>query len=134
VTVEPALGADPAPAWVLTDDLDGTPPVQRVVRLLPGLDPTIMGWKERAWYFGPSMPNLFDRNGNAGPLVFLDGLAVGLWAQRPDGHVVTELLEPVDAASANDIAAAAAQLSAWFDGVRVTPRFPNERERRLANG
>ena len=134
VTVEPAPGADPAPAWVLTDDLDDTPSVHRVVRLLPGLDQTIMGWKERDWYFGPSMPELFDRNGNAGPLVLVDGLAVGLWAQRSDGQVVTELLEPVDAASANDIAAAAAQLTAWFDGVRVTPRFPNERERRLANG
>ena len=134
VTVEPAPATDPAPAWVLPDDLDDTPPVQRVVRLLPGLDPTIMGWKDRDWYFGASMPELFDRNGNAGPLVVVDGLAVGLWAQRPDGEVVTELLEPVDAAPADDIAAAAAQLTAWLDGVRVTPRFSNERERRLANG
>ena len=54
-----------------------------------------MGWKERGWYFGPSMPDLFDRNGNAGPLVFVDGSAVGAWAQRRDGQVVTELLEPV---------------------------------------
>jgi hypothetical protein len=134
VTVEPSPGADPAPAWVLADDLDDAPPVEKVVRLLPGLDPTVMGWKERAWYFGPSMPDLFDRNGNAGPLVLVDGMAVGAWAQRADGHVVTEVLEPVDAAAARDIGDAAAQLTAWFDGVRVTPRFPNPLERRLASG
>jgi hypothetical protein len=93
-----------------------------------------MGWKERAWYFGPSMPDLFDRNGNAGPLVFVDGLAVGAWAQRRDGHVVTELLERVSPATETGIAAAADVLTDWFDGVRVTPRFPNPLERRLANG
>jgi hypothetical protein len=134
VTVEPSPGADPAPAWVLPDDLDDMPPVEPIVRLLPGLDPTIMGWKERAWYFGPSMPDLFDRNGNAGPLVFVDGLAVGAWAQRRDGHVVTELLERVSPATETGIAAAADVLTDWFDGVRVTPRFPNPLERRLANG
>ena len=80
---------------MLPDDLDDTPPVDAVVRLVPALDSTIMGWKERGWYFGPSMPDLFDRNGNAGPLVFVDGSAVGAWAQRRDGQVVTELLEPV---------------------------------------
>jgi hypothetical protein len=134
VTVEPSPGADPAPAWVLPDDLDDAPPVRRIVRLLPGLDPTIMGWKERAWYFGPSMPDLFDRNGNAGPLVFVDGIAVGAWAQRADGHVVTEVLEPVSLQARKGISVAADVLTQWFRGVRVTPRFPNPLERRLASG
>jgi hypothetical protein len=134
VTVEPSPGAESAPAWVLPDDLDDAWPVQPVVRLLPALDPTIMGWKERAWYFGPSMPELFDRNGNAGPLVLVDGVAVGAWAQRADGHVVTELLEPVSPNARTAISAAAELLTDWFAGVRVTPRFPNPLERRLANG
>ena len=76
-----------------------------------------MGWKERGWYFGPSVPDLFDRNGNAGPLVFVDGLAVGTWAQRPDGQVVTELLEPVSHDDRTGIAAAA-------DAHRVVRRRP----------
>jgi hypothetical protein len=105
-----------------------------VVKLLPALDSTIMGWKERDWYLGPSAPQLFDRNGNAGPLVFVDGLAVGAWAQRRDSRVVTELLEPVDRAAVATIASAADALTEWFDGVRVTPRFPNPLERRLAAG
>jgi hypothetical protein len=134
VTVEPAPGAAPTAAWALPDDLDETPPTGPVVKLLPALDSTIMGWKERDWYLGPSAPQLFDRNGNAGPLVYVDGLAVGAWAQRRDSRVVTELLEPVDRAAVATIASAADALTEWFDGVRVTPRFPNPLERRLAAG
>jgi hypothetical protein len=134
VTVEPSPSGDPVAAWVLPEDLDDTPPVERVVRLLPGLDPTIMGWKERAWYFGPSMRDLFDRNGNAGPIVFVDGFVVGAWAQRPDGQVVTEVLEPVSPENRKVIATAAELLTDWLAGVRVTPRFPNPLERHLANG
>lgn len=132
VTVEPAPDADPVGAWVLPGDLDDTPPRPRTVRLLPALDPTMMGWKERGWYFGASMPALFDRNGNAGPLVLVDGLVVGAWAQRRDGHVVTEMLEPVTADTDKAVATAAGWLTDWLDGVRVTPRFPNPLERRLA--
>lgn len=135
VTAEPEPGAPAVPAWVLPDDLDDTAPVDAVVRLLPGLDSTIMGWKQRAWYFGPrAAADLFDRNGNAGPLVLVDGSAVGAWAQRPDGRVVTELLEPVSTSAIAAIGSAAATLTAWLDGVRVTPRFPNPLERHLANG
>lgn len=136
VTVEPAPGARPMPAWVLPDDVDDTPRSDGSpgVRLLPGLDPTIMGWKERGWYFGPSAPELFDRNGNAGPVVLVDGLAAGAWTQRSDGTVVTEVLEAVTRDAAREIAVAATRLTEWFGGVRVTPRFPNPLERRLANG
>ena len=134
VTVEPSTGGAAVPAWVLPDDLGDTPPVASVVRLVPALDSTIMGWKERDWYFGPSAPHLFDRNGNAGPLVFVDGAAVGAWAQRRDGRVVTELLEPVPEPAIAAIGAATDALTEWFGGVRVTPRFPNPLERRLATG
>ena len=41
--------------------------------LLPTLDPTTMGWKERDWYLGPHASVLFDSNGNAGPTVWWDG-------------------------------------------------------------
>lgn len=139
VTVEPAPGGGAVPAWLLADDLDdtgyqsaiadGTPSVQ----LLPGLDSAIMGWKERGWYLGPHAPLLFDRNGNAGPIVLVDGVAVGVWAQRAGGRVVTELLETVDASVSDRVDALADELTTWFDGVRVTPRFPNPLERRLAN-
>ena len=111
----------------LDDDLDRRRPV---VSLLPSLDPAIMGWKEREWILDGLGPQLFDRNGNAGPIVLVDGDAVGVWAQLDGGRVVTELLRPVSAqATQRRIAAAAAELTDWFDGVRVTPRFPTPLQR-----
>jgi hypothetical protein len=140
VTVEPAPGAAPVPAWVLLDDVESaddeppTDPRGPVVAMLPSLDPAIMGWKERAWYVNDHVPELFDRNGNAGPIVLVDGVAVGAWGQRPGGEVCTGLLQPVTAAAVEQVEAMAGSLTAWFDGVRVTPRFPTPLQTRLANG
>jgi hypothetical protein len=139
VTVEPAPGAPPAPAWVLPDDLDdrldaGTADNGPVVSLLPSLDQALMGWKERDWILDGLGPQLFDRNGNAGPIVLVDGAAVGAWAQLDGGRVVTELLLPVGAAARRAIAATAESLTDWFAGVRVTPRFPTPLQTRLAAG
>lgn len=140
VTVEPEPGGRAVLAWTLPDDVDDPPPGAVPprggcsVHLLPALDSAIMGWKERGWYLGSHAAALFDRNGNAGPLILVDGVAVGAWAQREGGRVVTELLEPVSAATAALIDARADELTDWFAGVRVTPRFPNPLERRLANG
>ena len=135
VTVEPAPGGSSTPAWLLPDDLDDDLDRRRpVVSLLPSLDPAIMGWKEREWILDGLGTQLFDRNGNAGPIVLVDGAAVGVWAQLVDGRVVTELLRPVSAQRRRLIAAAADQLTAWFDGVRVTPRFPTPLQTRLAAG
>ena len=36
--------------YVLPDDLDPVDEPEPWVALLPGLDPTVMGWKERGWY------------------------------------------------------------------------------------
>ena len=83
--------------YVLPDDLAPVRTPHRWVALLPGLDPTIMGWKERDWYLGAHAARLFDRNGNAGPTVWADGRIVGGWGQRADGVVEAEVLEPVDA-------------------------------------
>ena len=38
--------------WVLPDDLDRRPSVEPWAALLPVLDPTVMGWKERGFYLG----------------------------------------------------------------------------------
>ncbi len=135
VTVETAIDAPAEPAWVLPDDVDDDPAVDgQVVSLLPSLDSAIMGWKQRDWYLGGHGPRLFDRNGNAGPTVFVDGAVVGGWAQLADGRVVTELLQPVSAAMRRRIAAAADGLTEWFAGVRVTPRFPTPLQTHLASG
>ena len=79
-------------AWVRADDLEAGGPEAPWVALLPSLDATVMGWKERGWYLGDHAAELFDRNGNAGPTIWADGRVVGGWAQSADGAVRTRLL------------------------------------------
>jgi hypothetical protein len=135
VTVETAADAPAEPAWVLPDDVDDDPVVgDQVVSLLPSLDSAVMGWKQRNWYLGGHGPRLFDRNGNAGPTIVVDGAIVGGWGQLGDGRVVTELLQPVSATVRRRVAAAADDLTEWFAGVRVTPRFPTPLQTQLASG
>ncbi len=51
----------------MPDDLESIDPVEPWAALLPPLDPTTMGWKERDWYLGSYKEQLFDTAGNAGP-------------------------------------------------------------------
>ena len=87
-----AVELDDGTGFVLAHDLD-SPDRQGAVALLPGLDPSVMGWKERGWFLGEHGPALFDRNGNAGPTVWVNGRIVGGWAQSQSGRIVTRLLE-----------------------------------------
>ena len=103
-----------------------------VAALLPGLDPTPMGWQAREWYLGPHAPRLFDRTGNIGPTVWWEGRVVGGWAQRPSGEVVYRLLEDIGADGAAAVAAEASALEAWLGAARVTPRFRTPLERELS--
>ena len=84
--VEVALDGGAA-GWVLPDDLEPEARAEPWAALLPVLDPTVMGWKERGFYLGPHGPTLFDRNGNAGTTAWWDGRIVGCWVQDPDGVV-----------------------------------------------
>ncbi len=106
--------------WVLPDDLEPVPAVAPWAALLPVLDPTVMGWKERAFYLGEHGPALFDRNGNAGTTAWWDGRVVGCWVQDPDGVVEVRTLEPVPEEAARALAAEAARLTEWLDGQRVS--------------
>ena len=103
------------------------------VALLPALDPTTMGWKERRWYLGDHGERTsFDRNGNAGPTVWVDGRVVGGWTQLPGGEVVFEVLEDVGRDATAAIGRTAADLGAWLGDVRIKPRFPTPLQKRLS--
>jgi len=108
---------------VLADDLGSTTAPEPWAALLPTLDPTTMGWKERDWYLGPHASVLFDSNGNAGPTVWWDGRVVGGWSQRADGEIAHELLEDVGADAVRAVEAEAERLRAWFGDVRISPGF-----------
>jgi winged helix DNA-binding protein len=109
--------------YVLADDLEPTPVAGPSAALLPTLDPTTMGWKERDWYLGPHGPTLFDTNGNAGPTIWWNGRIVGGWSQRRDGEIVLGLLEDVGRDARTAIDAEADRLHEWIGDVRFSPGF-----------
>jgi hypothetical protein len=121
-----------ATGFVLGDDGEPESAPDPSAALLPSLDSTTMGWKERDWYLGPHATAIFDRNGNAGPTVWWDGKIVGSWAQRPDGVIAHRLVEDVGADGEAAVAAEAERLAEWLGDVRVTPRFRTPLERELA--
>jgi Winged helix DNA-binding domain len=128
--VEVDLGGETG--LVLADDVDPVVRPEPWVALLPALDPTAMGWSARSWYLGEHAAALFDRSGNIGPTVWLDGRIVGGWAQRTSGEVVFRLLEDVGSEATTKIAQAAAAVSAWIGPARITPRFRTPLERDLS--
>jgi winged helix DNA-binding protein len=103
-------------------------PPEPWVTLLPALDATTMGWKDREWYLGPHQPALFDVNGNAGPTIWADGRIVGGWAQRTDGEIAPRLLEDVDARTSRAIDREAARLAEWVGPVSIRSSFPTPLE------
>ena len=135
--VEVELQADDGPeiGWVLPGDVDndqeGATPW---IAFLPALDPTTMGWKQREWYLGDLAAfggPVFDRNGNAGPTIWVDGRVVGGWAQRKSGEIAHQLLANVPAKRAKAIAAEAERLRELIGDARVNVRFPAPMQREL---
>ncbi len=107
--------------WVLPDDLDPVPEPEPWVALLPTLDPTTMGWKERDFYLDPALtPLLFDSVGNAGTTAWVDGRVVGCWVQDDDGRVVPVPSVDLHGDARTALDDAAARLTEWLDGVVIT--------------
>lgn len=111
--------------WLLPDDLDEVASVEPWAALLPVLDPTVMGWKERDFFLGPHAVALFDRNGNAGTTAWWNGRVVGCWVQDDDGVVLVRFLEDAPARGRAALEAEADRLTAWLDGVRVSTVYPS---------
>jgi len=119
--------------FALPDDLDTTPATRSWVAFLPALDTTTMGWADRGFYLGAHASALFDRNGNAGPTIWLDGRIVGGWAQRSAGEVVVKVLDDVGDEAQRLVRAEAGAVTAWLGSERVTPRFRTPLEQRLSS-
>lgn len=110
--------------WVLPDDPIATSPEPETepwAALLPTLDPTVMGWKERGFYLdAEDVAYLFDSNGNAGNTAWWDGRIVGCWVQDADATVRVILRHDIGAAGRTALEAEAERLTAWLDGVVIT--------------
>lgn len=116
---------------VLADDTVADEPVAATAALLPALDPTPMGWKQRDWYLPADSRPLFDRSGNIGPTIWWCGEVIGGWAVRPNGEIATELLVDRGSAAARAVREAAETLQPRLEGTAVTPSFPTPLEKEL---
>jgi hypothetical protein len=136
-TAEVDVG-EKVPALMLADDeaherSSSTPSA----RLLPALDPTVMGWTGRDFYLDPEHRDhtkeaaLFDRSGNPGPTIWWGGQIVGGWAQRKNGEIATRLLADIGKQGNAAVEAEAARTAEILGEVRVTPRFRTPLERSL---
>lgn len=126
------VGLEEGEGYLLADDLEPIVAADPWVALLPSLDPTTMGWKERDWYMGSHEPVLFDRNGNAGPTIWAHGRVVGGWAIRKDGHLAHEVFDDVGAVASDMIEDQISELADWLGEVTITPRFRSPHDKGLA--
>ena len=89
--------------------------------LLPVLDPTVMGWKDRAFYLDPAhVPYLFDANGNAGTTAWLDGRIIGCWVQDDDAAVRVIPTQALARRDRERLREEAGRLTAFLDGVVIS--------------
>jgi hypothetical protein len=121
---------DNDPGWLAADD-PHLGPIEAWVAVLPGLDPTIMGWKQRDWYLPVTSREVFDSAGNGGPSLWVDGRVVGAWAQTRDGTIHTHYFERVATARRHEIDQRIEQLKTWIGDTRFTVRFPGDIHARL---
>ena len=102
------------------------------VALLPGLDPTAMGWKHRDWYLDDvTAARVTDRSGNIGPTVWADGRIVGGWAQRPDGSIATEVLHDLGLEHRRLLEVETGRLQEIVGPARFRARFPSPNQKDL---
>ena len=118
------------PGWLAADDEPFADPGPWVA-VLPGLDPTTMGWKHRGWYLPEGAAEAFDNVGNGGPTIWVDGRVVGVWARTPDGTWLTHWFERVTAARRREVDERLAELARAIGGGTFTIRFPSPVHDRL---
>ena len=118
--------------WMMPDDLVALESAGREtadddwVAVLPGLDPTTMGWKQRDWYVSPDVAaQLFDRNGNGGPSIWIGGRIVGGWTQRDNGELDYKLLVDGGGEASAAIEAKLGDLQNRLGETRFKVRFPS---------
>ena len=125
---------DNGPGWVAPGDEAEAKPAGSWVALLPALDPTTMGWKERGWYLPDAAAGVFDRMGNGGPTIWVDGQIVGVWAQTKDGEIGTHFFVRSTAKQTAAVEKRAEDLRQMIGDTRFTPRFASPVSTALAKG
>ncbi|WP_411127817.1 winged helix DNA-binding domain-containing protein [Streptomyces sp. x-19] len=127
---------DDGPGYALPENLEAPPAAEAepAAALLPALDSTPMGWRDRGFYLDPEhVPALFDRMGNIGPTVWWNGRIIGGWAQRKDGTLAWRLLDDPGREARTAIEAEAERTTAFLGERRFTPAYRTPLERELAS-
>lgn len=131
---EPVELEDGQPAWVAAGDAesDDDAPVPAWVALLPSLDPTTMGWKDRAWYLDEACADAFDSVGNAGATIWADGAVVGAWAMGEDGGFRSHYFLDVPAETRAAVEAESGRLRTLVGETPFSVRFPGHVQKTLS--
>jgi len=115
--------------WVLPGDTEAEE-VRPWAALLPVLDATTMGWKQRGFYLdADDVPYLFDSAGNGGTTAWWNGRIVGCWVQTPDGSVQVVLRHDPGRLARAALNAEAERLTAWLGGVVVSSVYSSQQMR-----
>lgn len=125
VTIDGELAA--VPAWLHPEDTDIEPDVDPWATLLPSLDPTVMGWKDRTWYVGihgAFGKTLFDRNGNAGNSVWANGKVIGTYAHQKDRSVVVHFFDAPTKKVRGMVESSVERYLSTVGDTVVRPRYP----------
>ncbi len=118
--------------WCLPEDVEPDKGELSWTAVLPGLDPTVMGWKQRDWYLPSDMvPVVFDRNGNGGPSLWVDGQVVGGWVQTADGTLDYRLLTDVGRDRVASLERQLERMSNFIGETRFKVRFPAPLQKEL---
>lgn len=132
VALEDGSGGPDEVGWILADDVEPDSRQEDWTAVLPGLDPTVMGWKHRNWYLNPDhVATLFDRNGNGGPTLWVNGRAVGGWVQRADGSLSYRLLESIGRVQRESLEQQLDRMAAFIEDTRFKVRFPAPLQKEL---
>ncbi|MFG2978197.1 winged helix DNA-binding domain-containing protein [Streptomyces sp. NPDC048331] len=124
---------DEGTGHALAGDLEPAGGAEPSAVLLPALDPTPMGWRDRGFHLDPAhVPALFDRMGNIGPTVWWDGRIVGGWAQREDGTLNWRLLTNPGREARSAVETEAHRIASFLGERRFTPAYRTPLERELA--
>lgn len=90
-----------APAWLLADDsarLDAAPPAGPIVRLVPGYDPYLLGYRRRDLAVDPEHARAIHPGGGVlHPAILVDGRAAGTWKPARRRGRLDVTLQPFDA-------------------------------------
>ena len=111
---------------VLPDDLAEVDEPEPWAALLPVLDATTMGWKQRGFYLvDDAAREVFDGNGNAGTTAWWNGRIVGCWTQDAAGVVQVTLLGEPGSQARRALEVEAERLTTWLRGERVATVYPS---------